>query len=72
MTCFHCNPTIVPTHIEMNDEQLFCGGEAICVCDTPMMTLEEWCFHNAITYDEGYDNDIRSTLPACDLELVCV
>lgn len=32
--CFSCNPTLVPDLDQITNQMFFCGGEAICVCDT--------------------------------------
>lgn len=31
--CFSCCPRLTPTLEELNDPNLFCGGEPICTCD---------------------------------------
>ena len=32
--CFHCDRNLVPTDAQMNNSLYWCGGEAVCVCDS--------------------------------------
>lgn len=47
MVCFHCNANAVPSMNDMNNPNLFCGGEAVCVCDPEPVTHD----HDRFTDD---------------------